>query len=106
NAYIFMYSIRRGTRAAIMDEQVSEEIKKERLQKLNNLQDRCAYKESVKYLGKVMRVLVEGPSKKNKEILTGRTSTNKVVLFSGDAKLYRGRFVNVKINECKTWTLY
>ncbi|ACZ01253.1 tRNA (N6-isopentenyl adenosine(37)-C2)-methylthiotransferase MiaB [Streptobacillus moniliformis] len=106
NAYIFMYSIRRGTRAAIMDEQVSEEIKKERLQKLNNLQDRRAYKESVKYLGKVMRVLVEGPSKKNKEILTGRTSTNKVVLFSGDAKLYRGRFVNVKINECKTWTLY
>ncbi|WP_073508247.1 tRNA (N6-isopentenyl adenosine(37)-C2)-methylthiotransferase MiaB [Streptobacillus notomytis] len=106
NAYIFMYSIRKGTRAAIMEEQVAEEIKKERLQKLNNLQDRCAYKESVKYLGKVVRVLVEGPSKKNREILTGRTSTNKVVLFSGDNKLYRGRFVNVKINECKTWTLY
>ncbi len=106
NAYIFMYSIRKGTRAAIMEEQVAEEIKKERLQKLNNLQDRCAYKESVKYLGKVVRVLVEGPSKKNREILTGRTSTNKVVLFSGDNKLYRGSFVNVKINECKTWTLY
>ncbi|CAM3093056.1 tRNA (N6-isopentenyl adenosine(37)-C2)-methylthiotransferase MiaB [Streptobacillus ratti] len=106
NAYIFMYSIRKGTRASLMEEQIPEEIKKERLQKLNNLQDRCAYKESVKYLGKTVRVLVEGPSKKNKEVLTGRTSTNKVVLFSGDNKLYRGRFVNVKINECKTWTLY
>ncbi|CAM3135292.1 tRNA (N6-isopentenyl adenosine(37)-C2)-methylthiotransferase MiaB [Streptobacillus felis] len=106
NAYIFMYSIRRGTRAATMENQVPEEVKKERLHKLNNLQDRCAYKESVKYLNKVVRVLVEGPSKKNKEVLTGRTSTNKVVLFKGEDKLYRGRFVNVKINDCKTWTLY
>ncbi|WP_156299698.1 tRNA (N6-isopentenyl adenosine(37)-C2)-methylthiotransferase MiaB [Streptobacillus canis] len=106
NAFIFMYSIRRGTRAATMEGQVSEEVKKERLLKLNNLQDRCAYKESIKYLDKVVRVLVEGPSKKNKDMLTGRTSTNKVVLFKGEDKLYTGRFVNVKINECKTWTLY
>ena len=54
---------------------------------------------------KVVRVLVEGPSKKNKEVLSGRTSTNKIVLFKGDMAL-KGQFVDVKINECKTWTLY
>ena len=43
--------------------------------------------------------------KKNKEVLSGRTSTNKIVLFKGDMAL-KGQFVDVKINECKTWTLY
>ena len=53
----------------------------------------------------IATVLVEGESKKNKEVLTGRTSTNKIVLFKGDKNL-EGTFVNVKINDCKTWTLY
>ena len=50
-------------------------------------------------------ILLGLPSKKNKEVLSGRTSTNKVVLFKGDLAL-KGQFVDVKINECKTWTLY
>lgn len=106
NAYIFMYSIRKGTRAALMENQVPEDIKKERLQRLNRLQEKCALNESSKYLNKIVRVLVEGKSRKNDEILTGRTSTNKVVLFKGEEKLYKGRFVNVQIEEYKTWTLY
>ena len=57
-------------------------------------------------MGGIERVLVEGPSKKNKDVLMGRTSSNKVVLFEGDERLLRGNFVNVKIKECKTWTLY
>ena len=59
----------------------------------------------IKYKDKIVKVLVEGPSKKNKEVLSGRTSTNKVVLFRGEKKL-KGQFVNVKINECKTFFFY
>lgn len=105
NSFMFMYSIRKGTKAATMDEQIDEEVKKERLQRLIEVQNECSLNESKTYKGKIVRVLVEGPSKKNKEVLSGRTSSNKVVLFKGDANL-KGQFVNVKINECKTWTLY
>lgn len=106
NAYNFIYSIRSGTRAALMEEQVDEETKKDRLARLNRLQDKCAYNESSKYLGKTLRILVQGESKKNKEVLVGRSSSNKVVLFKGDARKYKGRFVSVKIDDFKTWTLY
>lgn len=105
NAFMFMYSIRRGTRAADMKEQIIEEVKKERLQRLMDIQTRCSYKESQRYQGKKVRILVEGESKKKKEVLSGRTSTNKVVLFEGDISL-KGTFVEVEVYECKTWTLY
>lgn len=105
NVFMFMYSIRQGTRAATMQEQVPEDTKKERLQKLMDVQARCSYKESQKYQGKVVRVLVEGESKKNKQVLSGRTSTNKIVLFQAPISL-KGSFVDVEIYECKTWTLY
>lgn len=105
NSFMFMYSIRKGTMAAKMQNQIDETIKNERLQRLIKLQNKCSLNESMKYLNKTVRVLVEGPSKKNKEVLTGRTSTNKVVLFRANPSL-KGTFVNVKINECKTWTLY
>ncbi len=105
NSYMFMYSIRQGTRAAQMKEQIDDKIKKERLQRLIEVQNKCSLNESKKYENKIVRVLVEGPSKKNKEVMAGRTSTNKVVLFEGDSTL-KGTFVNVKINRCKTWTLY
>ena len=56
-------------------------------------------------LNETVKVLVDGPSRKNKEMLSGRTSTHKIVLFKGDKELI-GKFVNIKINETKTWTLY
>ena len=105
NSYMFMYSIRKGTKAATMDNQIEEAVKKERLQRLMEVQNKCSFEESSKYKDRIVKVLVEGPSKKNKEVLSGRTSTNKVVLFKGNLGL-KGQFVNVKINECKTWTLY
>ena len=105
NSFMFMYSIRQGTKAATMDGQIDPEVKKERLQRLIEVQNICSLAESETYRGKTVRVLVEGESKKNKEVLSGRTSTNKVVLFKGD-KALEGTFVNVKINDCKTWTLY
>ena len=104
-SFMFMYSIRKGTKAAVMDGQIEDEVKKDRLHRLMSLQNSISKELSQNYEGKTERVLVEGPSKKNKEMLTGRTSTNKIVLFKGDKSL-EGQFVNVKINECKTWTLY
>ena len=104
-SFMFMYSIRKGTKAAVMEGQIDDEVKKDRLHRLMSLQNSISKKLSMDYEGKIERVLVEGPSKKNKEMLSSRTSTNKIVLFKGDKSL-EGQFVNVKINECKTWTLY
>ena len=106
NAYMFMYSKRTGTPAATMENQVDEKVKNERLQKLIRLQNMKAREESQKYLGQTIKVLVEGPSRKNPEMLTGRTSTHKVVLFKNNGKNLKGKFVNIKINDAKTWTLY
>lgn len=104
-AFMFMYSIRKGTKAATMENQLTKEIKKERLQRLIELQNKKSKELSQTYSGKVVRVLVEGESRKNNKVLTGRTSTNKIVLFKGNKEL-EGSFVDVKIDECKTWTLY
>lgn len=104
-SFMFMYSIRKGTKAAVMEGQIDDEVKKDRLHRLMSLQNSISKKLSMEYEGKTERVLVEGPSKKNKNMLSSRTSTNKIVLFKGEPSL-EGQFVNVKIKECKTWTLY
>lgn len=104
-AFMFMYSIRTGTKAALLENQIEDKLKKDRLQKLISLQNKISREISNCYKDKVERVLVEGPSKKNKNILSSRTSSNKIVLFDGDLSL-KGKFVDVKIKECRTWTLY
>ncbi|MGL5904351.1 MAG: tRNA (N6-isopentenyl adenosine(37)-C2)-methylthiotransferase MiaB, partial [Cetobacterium sp.] len=104
-AFMFMYSPREGTAAATMEGQLDQEIKKERLKRLIDLQNQKSKETSIIYEGLTVRVLVDGPSKKNDKVLSGRTSTNKVVIFSGDKEL-EGTFVNVKVNECRTWSLY
>ena len=106
NAFMFMYSKRSGTPAATMEEQVDEQVKSERLQQLMRLQNYKAKEESQKYLGKTVKVLVEGPSRKNPEMLTGRTSTHKIVLFKSPGTDLKGKFVHTRIYEAKTWTLY
>jgi tRNA-2-methylthio-N6-dimethylallyladenosine synthase len=105
NAFMFMYSIRKGTKAAEMENQIDDEIKKERLQRLITLQNSIAKQMSEEFVGKIEKVFVEGPSRKNEEMLSSRTSTNKIVLFPGSREL-EGTFVNVKIESANTWTLY
>ena len=105
NANMFMYSIREGTPAATMEDQISEEVKKSRLQRLMEVQNANAKECSLSYIGKTVKVLVEGTSHRNKEKMTGRISANKVVIFEGDSSL-KGSFVDVKIVTAKTWTLY
>ena len=105
NAFMFMYSIRKGTKAADMPDQIEDAVKSDRLQRLISVQNEISKKISSTYDGKIVKVLVEGSSKKNKDMLSGRTSTNKIVLFKGNMDL-AGKFVEVRITESKTWTLY
>ncbi len=105
NSYMYMYSKRNWTPAASMENQIPHEVKMDRLKRLMNLQTHVSKERSLSYTGKEEVVLVEGPSAKNIEILTGRTDSNKFVLFKGDNNL-KGKFVKVKVNSAKTWTLY
>ncbi|RST75551.1 tRNA (N6-isopentenyl adenosine(37)-C2)-methylthiotransferase MiaB [Siminovitchia acidinfaciens] len=103
-AYTFIYSPREGTPAAKMKDNVSMEVKKERLQRLNKLVNELSAKAMKKYEGQVVEVLVEGESKNNPDVLAGYTRKNKLVNFKGP-KSAIGTLVNVKIVEAKTWTL-
>ena len=104
NAFTFIYSPREGTPAARMIDNVPFDVKQERLQKLI---DKCSYyakAQNETWVGKTCKVLVDGPSKKNKEIYSGYSEQNKLVNFKvKDAK--PGDIVEVKITEAKTWTL-
>ncbi|MDI6605152.1 MAG: tRNA (N6-isopentenyl adenosine(37)-C2)-methylthiotransferase MiaB [Thermoanaerobacteraceae bacterium] len=103
-AYTFIYSKRSGTPAADMEEQVDKNIKHERLEKLIELQNKISIEKNAELNGKILEVLVEGISKRDKEKLTGRTRTNKIVHFLGKPDLI-GNFVNLKIKKTKAWTM-
>lgn len=104
SAYTFIYSPREGTPAAAMADNVPLEVKKERLQRLMDLQNRISLEKNLALEGQVLEVLVEGESKTNPDVLSGRTRTNKLVHFVGDKSLI-GNFVHVRVTEAKTWTL-
>ncbi|WP_278567820.1 tRNA (N6-isopentenyl adenosine(37)-C2)-methylthiotransferase MiaB [Amedibacillus dolichus] len=104
NAFTFIYSPREGTPAARMADNVSLEIKQHRLARLNERWNQYAKLKNDAYLGKTVRVLVDGASKKNDQIMSGYTETNKLVNFvAKDAKA--GDIVTVKITGCKTFSL-
>lgn len=103
-AYTFVYSPREGTAAAIMPGQVTTEEKKERLSRLNALQAGISRRRNEALLGETVEVLVEGESKNNAQVLTGRTRTNKLVHFVGPKGL-TGRLVKVNVVRAHTWTL-
>lgn len=104
-SYIFKYSTRPGTKAAGMDDNVPEKIKKERLNKLLALQKRIAQKKNEKMVGKTVEVLVEGHDSKDKKKLFGKTRNYKSVSFECNKDLI-GKLVNVKITEVKSGLLY
>lgn len=104
NAYTFIYSPRAGTPAAKMADNIDKSIKEERLQRLNQLVNYYSLEKNKKYEGKIVKVLIEGHSKKDHEILMGYTDTQKLVNVKGDASNI-GKIVNVLIEEAKTWSL-
>ena len=102
--YMFIYSRRKGTPADKMENQVPEEIKHIRFNKLKELFESRIEENNNKYVGKIEKVLVEGESKNNKELFTGRTDSNKVVIFEGDKSLI-GKMVDLKIVSQHMWYL-
>ena len=102
--FMFIYSKRVGTPAEKMQNQVPEEIKHKRFDRLKALVESQISKNNQKYIGTVQRVLVEGKSKNNDKVLTARTTSNKVVNFEGPESLI-GEMVNLKIVSEHMWYL-
>ena len=102
--YMFIYSRRVGTPGDKMENQVPDEIKHKRFNKLKELVESQIEENNQKYLGTIQKVLVEGESKNNKELLTGRTDSNKVVIFEGDKNLI-GQMIDLKIVSEHMWYL-
>ena len=102
--YSFIYSPRNGTPAAKMEDQVPSDVQSERFSRLLNLQNEIAYEINQKHFGQTIRVLCDGPSKNNTEVMCGRTEGNKIVLFNASADL-TGQYVNIKITKCETFAL-
>ncbi|MBQ7498414.1 MAG: tRNA (N6-isopentenyl adenosine(37)-C2)-methylthiotransferase MiaB [Selenomonas sp.] len=103
-AYTFIYSKRSGTPAAEMEDQVPEDVKKARLQRLMEVQNEISLEINQSMLGKTLEVMVEGPSKNDENVWMGHTRSNKIVLFPhGQEK--EGDFVQVKITSPQTWVL-
>lgn len=105
-AFIFRYSQRKDTPAATMEGQLPERVKEERNQDLLGLVNEIVARKNRELVGTTQEVLCEGPSRYNKETLTGRTRTNRIVIFDGDADRMAGQLFQVKITESTGYTLY
>lgn len=103
--FSFIYSMRKGTPAYEMEDQISEEIKHLRYDRLCQVQNEISYEKNQMMLGKVYKVLVDGKSKNNENVYTTRTEGNKIVHIECD-KDYTGQFINVKITRADTFALY
>ena len=87
-----------------MENQVPEETKHIRFNKLKELVESQIAENNQKYIGTIQKVLVEGPSKNNSELLTGRTDSNKVVIFEGEPEL-KDKIIELKIISEHMWYL-
>ena len=104
NMYSFIYSKRTGTKAALMEDPVTDAEKSARMQRLLALQREIAVENNKRFVGRTLRVLVDGVSKKRPECVTGRSSENMLVEFPGDAALI-GSFADVEITESHSGAL-
>ena len=102
--FMFIYSKRVGTPAEKMEDQVPEEIKHKRFDRLKQLVENQMQENNKKYIGTIQNILIEGKSKNNENMLTGRTNTNKVVIIDADESLI-GKMINVKIVSEHMWYL-
>ncbi len=103
-AFTYIYSPRDGTPAAKMADNIPMDVKKERLQRLNDLVNEYSAAAMKQFEGEVVEVLVEGESKRNEEVLSGYTRRSKLVNFKAPKSVI-GKLVHVKITEAKTWSL-
>ncbi len=104
SAFTFVYSKRTGTEAADFEGQVPEEIKKDRIMRLIEMQSAITYESNLACVGRTARILVEGASTRDKAAICGRTDGGKMVNAKGPATL-TGSFVNVKITGARKTSL-
>lgn len=105
NCFIFKYSPRTGTKAADLEDDVSDEVKRARNMKLLELQKCISLEENKKMIGKKVQVFVEGVSKSDSGKLSGRTRQNQIVVFHGSPDLV-GKLIDVTIHEVTDLTFY
>ncbi len=102
--YMFIYSIREGTPGAKMENQIPDNIKHKRFDRLKELVESQIEEDNKKYIGTVQEILVEGKSKNNENTYTGRTDSNKVVILD-ETEDITGKLIKVKIVSEHMWYL-
>mmetsp|Transcript_11969 Transcript_11969/g.25909 ORF Transcript_11969/g.25909 Transcript_11969/m.25909 type:complete len:751 (-) Transcript_11969:103-2355(-) len=105
NLNTFAYSQRPNTEAAQWGDQISDEVKSERLQKVQRLATAHALERSQRYVGKAVEVLVEERNPRNMEQVMGRTRQGRQVFFDGEIDELMGSLVDVEIVEARPWSL-
>ena len=103
-AYTFLYSKRTGTPASNMDEQIPEEVAKERFNRLLKELNNGIYEINSRLVGTTIEVIAEEINEKDNSLVSGRTYSNTTVHFKGDSSLI-GKVLNIKITDCKTFYL-
>lgn len=103
--FMFIYSVREGTVAEKMPNHIPEEIKHKRFDRLKALYESKVDANNEKYLNTIQKVLIEGTSKNNENMLSARTNSNKVVVFENKDGFNIGDIVNVKIVSAHKWYL-
>ncbi|HPQ40160.1 MAG TPA: tRNA (N6-isopentenyl adenosine(37)-C2)-methylthiotransferase MiaB [bacterium] len=104
NIFIFHYNVRKGTRAALLPDNVPQEVKIRRLEDLLQRQRRISMARNQDLIGETVEVLVDGPAKRGTELWTGRNRQNRVVNFTGEA--LPGRLYDVRIESASPNCLY
>jgi len=104
NAFTFIYSKRKGTPAYDYDSHIKKEDKSKRFNRLLKVSNDIAYENSKMYLDRSVEVLVEGPSKNNENLLTGKTRHFKTINFEGSKDII-GELVKVKVTDCNSFSL-
>ncbi len=102
--YMFIYSKRKGTKAESMEGHLDDETKTKRLMELKKAGEEIVYKQNEELIGKIFNILVEGKSKTNQKMYTGRLENNKVVVFEGKDE-YINKIKQVKIISNNLWYL-
>lgn len=105
-AYMFKYSPREGTKAHKMEDNVTEDMKSKRLTEIIDLQQKISFEINQSTIGKEEIVLVEGYSKKSDAFMSGRTDTNKVLIFPAIDGILPGDYVKTVINSATSATLF
>ena len=103
--YSFIYSPRKGTPAAEMEDQVPPEVQKRRFERLLAVQQEISLEKNLPFVNKTVRVLCDGVSKTNEALYSGRTEEGKIVFFEGE-ECDKGNFVMIHIERAEAFALY